>query len=225
MKRTLIASAAAMSLCAGPAARAEPPVDVTVPVVQSVPGAVIAVNKAAAVNTLSGSVGNVSVQGVGNVANATGSANGGGGGRANGGTGNGGNGTGGSNGGNGGNGTSAAPGAAVIGGAGTAAAGQANGGSGSGGGIGGAGSAGGVTTLVNSLLSGSVSHTTVSGPISDGGHNICSDASANFTLPSSRNNLDPLLWPLADNVSDANDGPASRQPSHRRRGCCRLPAN
>jgi hypothetical protein len=33
----------------------------------------------------------------------------------------------------------------------------------------------------------------------DGGHNLCSDASANFTMPNSRNNVDPLLEELTDN--------------------------
>jgi len=53
--------------------------------------------------------------------------------------------------------------------------------------------------LTNTILFHSQSKTNVFGPIIDGGHNLCSDASAKFTLPTSRNNTDPLLGPLADN--------------------------
>jgi hypothetical protein len=54
-------------------------------------------------------------------------------------------------------------------------------------------------SLTNTILTCAAGETNVSGTITDGGHNICSDSSANFTLPSSRNSLDPLLAPLADN--------------------------
>jgi hypothetical protein len=54
-------------------------------------------------------------------------------------------------------------------------------------------------TLTNTILSCSPSQTNVSGTIIDGGHNICSDASASFSTASSHNNLDPLLALLGDN--------------------------
>jgi hypothetical protein len=54
-------------------------------------------------------------------------------------------------------------------------------------------------TLLNTILSHAQSKTNVSGPITDGGHNICSDSSANFISPTSRENTDPLLAPLTDN--------------------------
>ena len=53
--------------------------------------------------------------------------------------------------------------------------------------------------LTNTILFCALTQTNVSGTITDGGHNICSDASALFSRGSSRNNLDPLLAPLADN--------------------------
>jgi hypothetical protein len=54
-------------------------------------------------------------------------------------------------------------------------------------------------TLTNTVLACASSQTNVSGAIMDGGHNISSDASAAFTLPTSRDNTDPMLGPLADN--------------------------
>ena len=57
----------------------------------------------------------------------------------------------------------------------------------------------GAVTLTNTILFCSTGQTNVSGAINDGGHNISSDGSANFPAPSSRNNLDPLLAPLAEN--------------------------
>jgi hypothetical protein len=51
--------------------------------------------------------------------------------------------------------------------------------------------------LTNTILYGDVGQ--VFGLIIDGGHNICSDGSAQFTSPTSRNNVDPRLAPLADN--------------------------
>jgi hypothetical protein len=57
----------------------------------------------------------------------------------------------------------------------------------------------GTMTLTNTILFCSIGQTNVSGTITDGGHNISSDGSAKFAAPSSRNNLDPLLAPLADN--------------------------
>jgi hypothetical protein len=54
----------------------------------------------------------------------------------------------------------------------------------------------GLFTLTNTILSGSFGATNVFGSIIDGGHNICSDASANFTSPTSRNDTDPLLGAL-----------------------------
>jgi hypothetical protein len=56
----------------------------------------------------------------------------------------------------------------------------------------------GTMTLTNTILSCLPSQTNVSGTITDDGHNICSDASANFTLASSQNRTDPLLGPLGD---------------------------
>jgi hypothetical protein len=50
--------------------------------------------------------------------------------------------------------------------------------------------------LTNTILHCAASQTNVSGTILDGGHNICSDASANFTSSTSRNSLDPLLGTL-----------------------------
>jgi uncharacterized delta-60 repeat protein len=53
--------------------------------------------------------------------------------------------------------------------------------------------------MTNTILACVPSQTNVSGGIFDGGHNICSDASAGFTSPSSRNSTNPLLAPLGDN--------------------------
>jgi hypothetical protein len=65
----------------------------------------------------------------------------------------------------------------------------------------------GSATLINTILSCSVGQTNVdtdpnfiyTSIIGDGGHNLCSDSSAKFTLPSSRNNIDPLLEEPANN--------------------------
>jgi hypothetical protein len=57
----------------------------------------------------------------------------------------------------------------------------------------------GNATLTNTILFCLIGQTNVSGVINDGGHNISSDGSADFASPSSRNNRDPLLAPLADN--------------------------
>jgi uncharacterized delta-60 repeat protein len=57
----------------------------------------------------------------------------------------------------------------------------------------------GTAMLTNTILFCAPTQTNVSGTITDGGHNICSDASASFSRGSSRNNLDPFLAPLADN--------------------------
>ena len=56
----------------------------------------------------------------------------------------------------------------------------------------------GTVTLHNSILSRSPSGSNCFGIITDGGHNISSDASCNFTAPGSLNNTDPVLGPLAD---------------------------
>jgi hypothetical protein len=53
--------------------------------------------------------------------------------------------------------------------------------------------------LINTLVANSHSQSNVWGRIIDSGHNLCSDASANFTDPTSRNNVDPMLAPPADN--------------------------
>jgi hypothetical protein len=63
----------------------------------------------------------------------------------------------------------------------------------------------GGATLVNTILScdpdqmNSATQAYWSLPLIDGGHNISSDGSANFTAPTSWNNADPRLAPLADN--------------------------
>jgi hypothetical protein len=57
----------------------------------------------------------------------------------------------------------------------------------------------GPATLTNTILLCEPGQTNATGTLADGGHNISSDASANFASPSSRNNLDPLLGSLADN--------------------------
>jgi uncharacterized delta-60 repeat protein len=53
--------------------------------------------------------------------------------------------------------------------------------------------------MTNTILACQPAQTNVAGGIFDGGHNICSDASAGFTSPSSRSSTDPLLAPLGDN--------------------------
>jgi hypothetical protein len=57
----------------------------------------------------------------------------------------------------------------------------------------------GQALLINSILHGNASVSSVSGPLSDGGHNLCSDSTAGFVLPSSRNNIDPKISVLASN--------------------------
>ena len=61
--------------------------------------------------------------------------------------------------------------------------------------------------LASSILSGNFATTggsigvpaNASGPVTDGGHNLSSDATPTSTDEASRNNTDPLLGPLADN--------------------------
>ncbi len=53
--------------------------------------------------------------------------------------------------------------------------------------------------LVNTLLATNAPGGNCSGPITDGGHNLSSDASCAFTSVGSLNNTDPLLGPLANN--------------------------
>jgi hypothetical protein len=53
--------------------------------------------------------------------------------------------------------------------------------------------------LTNTILLCRPSETNLSGTVSDGGHNLSSDASPKFSLPTSRTGIDPLLAPLADN--------------------------
>jgi hypothetical protein len=53
--------------------------------------------------------------------------------------------------------------------------------------------------LTNTILFCLARETNVMGSIEDGGHNICSDNSAGFSSPTSRNNLDALLGPVANN--------------------------
>jgi hypothetical protein len=62
------------------------------------------------------------------------------------------------------------------------------------------------TTLVNTILSCEPGQTNIDArsgdphtSLTDGGHNLCSDGSANFTSPTSRSNLDPRLGPWTDN--------------------------
>jgi hypothetical protein len=57
----------------------------------------------------------------------------------------------------------------------------------------------GTVTLTNTILMCAAGETNVWGTVVDGGHNICSDGSAGFTLESSMNDTDPMLAPLADN--------------------------
>lgn len=52
---------------------------------------------------------------------------------------------------------------------------------------------------VNSIFAAAANTQGAFGPIADLGHNISSDASANFTNPTSRNHTDPILGPLANN--------------------------
>jgi hypothetical protein len=56
----------------------------------------------------------------------------------------------------------------------------------------------GTLTLFNTIVANSLSGSNAFGPIVDGGHNLSSDASCNFTAPGSLNNTDPRLGPLAD---------------------------
>ncbi len=84
-------------------------------------------------------------------------------------------------------------------------------GNGCGGGAGGAGSANGnrlggnlrngsgTLTLINTIVADSSGGTNGVGTITDGGNNISSDLSCNFTSLGSLNNTDPRLGPLADN--------------------------
>jgi hypothetical protein len=57
----------------------------------------------------------------------------------------------------------------------------------------------GTLWLGNSILAYSPSGGNAFGPLTDGGHNLSSDASCSFTNAGSLNNTDPLLGPLADN--------------------------
>ena len=57
----------------------------------------------------------------------------------------------------------------------------------------------GTASFTNTIVTCFSSQTNVSGLIQDGGHNICSDASANFSSTSSYNKLNPLLGSLGDN--------------------------
>ena len=56
-----------------------------------------------------------------------------------------------------------------------------------------------MVAVTNTILSCLAGQTNVSGTLSDGGHNLCSDASAGFTASGSVNAIDPALGPLADN--------------------------
>jgi hypothetical protein len=56
----------------------------------------------------------------------------------------------------------------------------------------------GAVNVTNTILSCLPGQTNVSGAVRDGGHNICSDASANFTAATSRMNLDPALGALGN---------------------------
>jgi hypothetical protein len=53
--------------------------------------------------------------------------------------------------------------------------------------------------LINSIVACVGTQTNVVGNLVDGGHNLCSDASARFTSGSSRESTDPMLAPLANN--------------------------
>ena len=54
----------------------------------------------------------------------------------------------------------------------------------------------GSTALTNVVVACAAGQTNAWGILTDGGHNICSDLSAQFSMASSRNNLDPLLGNL-----------------------------
>jgi hypothetical protein len=56
--------------------------------------------------------------------------------------------------------------------------------------------AGGTATQTNTLLYCLPGQTNVWGAIVDGGHNLCSDDSANLSAPTSRSSVDPMLGPL-----------------------------
>jgi hypothetical protein len=60
-------------------------------------------------------------------------------------------------------------------------------------------SANGEVTLINTILTNGASSSNCVGVIIDGGHNLSSDTSCNFTNTGSLNNTDPLLGPLQDN--------------------------
>lgn len=68
-------------------------------------------------------------------------------------------------------------------------------GAGSGGGI---AVSNGVVSLTATIVSDSSGASNCFGSLLDGGNNICSDASAGFNAAGSRNNLNPILGPLAD---------------------------
>jgi hypothetical protein len=57
----------------------------------------------------------------------------------------------------------------------------------------------GAVVLANSILAHSVGSSNCFGNLTDGGHNISSDASCAFAGPGSLNSTDPKLGPLADN--------------------------
>jgi hypothetical protein len=57
---------------------------------------------------------------------------------------------------------------------------------------------GGTLTLANSIVAFSSSGSNCFGAIIDGGHNISTDASCNFSGPGGLNNTDPVLGPLGD---------------------------
>jgi hypothetical protein len=63
----------------------------------------------------------------------------------------------------------------------------------------GASIASGGATLINTILYCLAPQTNVDGSVVDGGHNICSDASAKLSSYASRNSTGPLLGPLSDN--------------------------
>lgn len=54
-------------------------------------------------------------------------------------------------------------------------------------------------TVLNSIIANSGNGADVWGPITDGGYNICSDGTANFSAPGSLNHADPLLAALSNN--------------------------
>jgi hypothetical protein len=57
----------------------------------------------------------------------------------------------------------------------------------------------GLVLLNGTILANSLGTSNCFGIVVDGGHNLSSDNSPNFTTPTSRNNLDPLLGPLVNN--------------------------